>query len=183
MADTETRTPNPETATLAPTRRKQLAIGAIAAAVLLVLSIATLSRDGGGRDPSPGPGQAVDEPITPGSGGAITPGGSTASCVEHYDLVNLAHREIAFDGTVTAIDGDDVRFVVTKWFRGKTAPTITLRGAAALGGLTSTGRPAALAPGTRLLVAGDGGFAWACGFTQPYDDVVAQQWEEVFGGR
>lgn len=30
--------------------------------------------------------------------------------------------------------------------------------------------------------AGDGGFAWACGFTQPYDEAVAAQWKEVFGG-
>jgi hypothetical protein len=36
-----------------------------------------------------------------------------------------------------------------------------------------------LAPGTRLLVSGDGGFAWSCGFTQPYDDATASQWRET----
>jgi hypothetical protein len=31
-----------------------------------------------------------------------------------------------------------------------------------------------------LLVAGDDGFAWSCGFTQPYDRVVAACWAAVF---
>jgi len=49
-----------------------------------------------------------------------------------------------------------------------------------VGGMTSAGPGAALAPGTRLLVAGDGGFAWSCGFTQPYDRDVATAWAAAF---
>jgi len=36
--------------------------------------------------------------------------------------------------------------------------------------------------GTRQLVAGDGGFAWGCGFTQPYDADLADQWNEELDG-
>ena len=57
---------------------------------------------------------------------------------------------------------------------------MTLRGAGVLGGMTSAGPSAPLEPGTRLLVAGDGGFAWACGFTQTYDPAVAADWATAF---
>ena len=180
MTDTDTTTRHPGAASPSPTRRKQVALGAVAAALLLVLAVAALARDGE-SDPAPGRSEVADEPITPGTEGAITPGGSLASCVEHYDLVTLTHREMAFDGTITAVDGDSVSFTVATWFRGGSASTITLQGAAVLGGLTSAGPSVGLTPGTRLLVAGDGGFAWSCGFTQPYADAVAQEWERVLG--
>lgn len=44
--------------------------------------------------------------------------------------------------------------------------------------VTSAGGPS-LAAGERYLVAGDAEFAWACGFTQPYDAAVAAQWAEA----
>jgi len=102
------------------------------------------------------------------------------SCLEVYDLQTLANRELAFDGTLVSLDGDEATFTVNEWYRGGDSGEITLAGAAGLSGLTSVGPAATLEPGTRLLVAGDGGFAWACGFTQPYDPKVARQWEEVF---
>ena len=37
----------------------------------------------------------------------------------------------------------------------------------------------ALRPGARLLVAGDGGFAWGCGFTQTYSPDVASGWRSA----
>ena len=102
------------------------------------------------------------------------------SCVEVYDLQTLANRELAFDGTIKTLDGDKATFTVNQWYRGGDTGEITLAGAAGLSGLTSGGPAATLEPGTRLLVAGDGGFAWACGFTQPYEAEVARQWEEAF---
>ena len=172
MADTKTTTPIRERTAAAPSqRRKTVLVGGLAAAVILVLAISALTRDG--DDPSPSSPPVANGPITPG-------GPSSASCVDVYDLATLEHRELAFDGTVTSVEGDNVSFAVGRWFRGGDQATITLRGAAVLSGLTSAGASTGLAPGTRLLVAGDGGFAWACGFSQPYDETVAQEWARVF---
>ena len=115
---------------------------------------------------------AADPPA--GEGGPISAG--SASCVELYSPETLAWRQVAFDGTVEAVDGDQVTFRVGEWYHGGDTPTVTLAGASTFGGLTSAGPALSLEPGTRLLVAGDGGFAWGCGFTQPYDPEAAQSW-------
>jgi hypothetical protein len=165
-------------------QRRRLAIAA--ATVVAVLGIATgaalIGNDGdqGENQVAASPSTettAVDsEPISP--GGGISPGGA-ASCVEQYDLTTISNREMALDATVESVDGDSVALTVNEWFRGGDEAAITLRGASTLGGITSAGEPVSLEPGTRLLVAGDGGFAWSCGFTQPYDSAVADDWREA----
>ena len=162
--------------------RRPVLVGAAAAALVMAGIVGTLvvsDGDDGPRTEATGD-VATDDTVTPGA--PITPGGvSTGSCVEVYDLQTLANREVAFAGTVSAVDGDSATFDIERSFRGAEGDTLTLRGASALGGITSAGGPT-LKAGARLLVAGDGGFAWACGFTQPYDDAVAAEWETVFAG-
>ena len=150
--------------------------GAAALAVAIAGAVTILDR------PSDKPQSEIvqGQPTARSTTGAITPGGSMGSCVEVYDLQTLAKREVAFDGTIQRLNGDEATFTVNQWYRGGQGDEITLAGAAGLSGLTSVGPAATLEPGTRLLVAGDGGFAWACGFTQPYDPNVARQWEEAF---
>lgn len=153
--------------------------------VLVAAGVAALVLAGGiglsiVREPEK-PAEGIASAPTPDSTtGAITPGGpAVGSCVEVYDLQTLANREMAFDGTVERVDGDRVTFAVNEWYRGGDSTEITLGGAGGLGGLTSAGPGTALEPGTRLLVAGDGGFAWSCGFTQAYDPALAAQWQDA----
>ena len=160
-----------------PGRSRNPVVLAVAAAVVLLAVIGgAIALTGDGSDPeTPAP---EDDVAT----GPITPGGtSSASCVEIYDLETLANRETAFDGTVASVDGDSVTFSVNEWYRGGTSEEVTLEGASTLAGVTSAGPAVGLEPGTRMLVAGDGGFAWSCGFTQPYEESVAEQWGDVFG--
>ena len=70
-------------------------------------------------------------------------------------------------------------FKVNQWYRGGTLSTITLHGASTLRAVTSAGRITKLEPGTRLLVAGDGGFAWSCGYTRAYDASTATKWRQA----
>lgn len=143
----------------------------VAAAVVVALAagiVVVSSRDTNDR--------TAQSPIN----SPITPGGPAASCVEVYDLDTLAEREFAFDGTVERVEGDHVTFEVNEWFHGGSGETATLAGAATLGGVTSAGPSVELDAGTRMLVAGDGGFAWSCGFTQPHDPEVARDWDEAF---
>ena len=159
-----------------PRRRAPIVMVAAAVIVLVIAALAVgLGGDGGDGGSSEvatdttTTAAAVDEPITP--------GGGSASCVELYDLTTLTNREVAFDGTVELVDGDRVTFQVNDWYKGGDGAQVTLAGAGTIGGLTSAGEGVSLEPGTRLLVAGDGGFAWSCGFTQPYDAAAAAEWE------
>lgn len=131
-----------------------LAIAAVAAVALLVISTG-----------SPSPNE--------------TPGGGIGSCVETYSSDTLANRDFAFDGTVTAIDGDSVTFTVNEAFQGDLGESITLQAPGMTGtSVTSAGGPS-LTQGNRYLVAGDDQFVWACGFTQPYDEALAAEWAEA----
>jgi hypothetical protein len=143
-------------------RRTAWGAGIAAAAVAGVAVFALLLNNGGGTPtPSDGPGPGI------------------GSCVETYSLETLANRDFAFDGTVTAIDGDQVTFDVGQSFAGDVAGSITLTASGMTGtSVTSAGGPN-LAVGERYLVAGDESFAWACGFTQPYDEAVAASWAQA----
>lgn len=133
-----------------------------ASAVLIVVAGGIVLATRGADTPAPGP----RGPVTPGA----------ASCVELYSIDTLTNRQLAFDGTVASVVGDRVTFTVGEWFKGGSEAEITLEGASTLGGITSAGPGVSLEPGSRLLVAGDGGFAWGCGFTQPYSRDVAAEW-------
>ena len=163
-------------------RRPALLLAAAAAVVVLLVGLAfALNRDDG-DDARSDVAAGSSTTTTAIAGGPITPGGGAASCVERYDLTTLTHRETAFDGTVQAVDGDTVTFTVNHWYRGGEGDRVSLAGAAVLSGVTSAGPGASLEPGTRLLVSGDGGFAWSCGFTQAYAESVAAQWQQALGG-
>lgn len=169
----------PTTTSTTSTRQRLVMAAAAAVAVVLLVAggLALAGNDGSGDDLA-----STTTTADPG-GGPINPGGSSlTSCVELYDLQTLANREVAFDGTVASVDGDDVTFTVNRWYRGGDGAEVTLAGASTLGGVTSAGEPTPLGPGTRLLVAGDGGFAWSCGFTQPYDDAIAAEWAASLAG-
>ncbi len=166
--DTMERT---HTENAAPQRRPRfaLALGSVAVVVAAVVGV-TLAIGGDG------------EPDTIAGGVPIA---SAAMCVEQYDLATLANRDIAFDGTVNAIDGDSVTFDVNTWFAGGSEDRVTLETSAGMvdGAITSvSGDGATLDVGSRYLVSGSGGFVWACGFTMTYDSGIAGQWAQVFAG-
>lgn len=145
-----------------PTTSRGPRLAAIAATIAAIgVAAAVLVTRGGDAPSSPG------EPQSP---------GGMASCAVMYDLTTLAGREQAFAGTVLSVNGDDVVFRVDEAFKGVDADRVEMKGASLFGGMTSVSEGVALEPGARMLVAGDGGFAWSCGFTQPYDAAVAADW-------
>ncbi len=111
----------------------------------------------------------------------VPTGGGMALCAFVYSPETLVERELAFVGTVTAIDGDAISFDVEEVFRGDLGETVTLGG----GEFLATPNPDNVNPvtvGERFLVAGDDGFAWGCGFTHLYDEDVAATWRTAFSG-
>ena len=161
--------PNPS-AIEQPRRMRNAAIVAAGVAAAAIAGIIGLSM------------RNVDKPTAaPTTSVSLTqaPAIGLGSCVESYSLSTLPHREVAFDGTVKAINGNEVAFTVNDWYKGGTESTVKLDGNGMVGGaITSAGGPN-LTVGDRYLVAGDGGFVWSCGFTQPYDPATAQQWRDT----
>ena len=152
-------------------RRPTWALGGLAAAAAAAVVVIAVIVSSGGAAPSASPG--------PGTGVGEDPGAGIGSCVETYSTATLAARDFAFDGTVASIDGEQVTFDVNSAYAGDLGDSITLTATGMTGtSITSSGGPS-LSEGQRYLVAGDDEFAWACGFTQPYDEAVATEWAEA----
>lgn len=154
-----------------PGRRRHAAILAAAVAAAAIIGVLVMTTKNDDNKPTAAPTTSVSSSETPSIG--------LGSCVESYSLSTLPNREVAFDVTVSAISGNSVTFTVNNWYKGGTDSTVTLDGNGMVGGaITSAGGPN-LNIGERYLVAGDGGFAWSCGFTQPYESTTAQQWHDA----
>ena len=161
-------------------------VGTVCAALVLALVLMTSC---GGESTSQSPGLGNDQAVE-----------AAASCVQTYAPDTLVQRSFAFDGTVTSIEirkdprlpeGERavrwVSFHVHRWFRGGTAPEVAvwienLNIESSIGAVEAE-------PGTRLLVSGEprwGGdalddpIAWPCGFTQPWTEEAAAEWETAF---
>lgn len=139
--------------------RLVLGLGGLATAAAALVVGAAVWNGGASPEESPGPG--------------------IGSCVETYSLATLANREFAFDGTVTAVEGDEVTFAVAEVFAGDIGASVTLTATGMTGAAVTSAGDVMLTHGQRYLVAGDDDFAWSCGFTQPYDATVASQWMEA----
>ncbi len=130
------------------------------------------------------------------------PSAAAASCVEKYSPAALADRAFAFDGTVTSVELREdpwgpqqggqasmvpwVTFSVNRWYAGGSADEVGVW-IDFLNATTSAGTVEG-EPGTRILVAGEPAFggeplddpiAWPCGFTQPYTEEAAANWERA----
>lgn len=149
--------------------------GGVAVALVLVAVVLWMPR---GRSPGiaalPSPSQPIAAAPT------ATLGLGAATCVELYSLPTLAHRGLAFDGTVTAVIGEEVTFHVNVAYRGVTSQSVTLTATGMTSGAITIGGGPKLSVGDRYLVAGEDHFAWGCGFTQPYDPSLAAAWAATF---
>ncbi len=150
-----------------PHRRLRLATGL--AGVTAVVAIALLVFGPNGAAPGATPSDGI--------GGG---GGGTAMCIR-FDLETLAQQEYAFDGTVTAIDGESVTFAVGKWYHGSGDASMTLTEVGLGGGVVTTGTLVDFEIGGRYLVSGTGGVVTGCGYSQAYDASAAADWATAFG--
>lgn len=114
----------------------------------------------------------------PGTGNGAAGGGGMASCLA-YDTAFLPSFDIVFDGTVTAIDGDQVTFDVNEGWKGADA-SITLT--APPSEIALTGPVPDFEVGGRYLVTAAGSTINACGFTLAYDADTAASWAAAFAG-
>lgn len=151
-------------------RRPRFAALVAAAGAVAVVAVAAVALTLNG---APAPDDvAADDPVLS--------GGGMAMCIAYSDDL-LAERAIAFDGVLQEVDGDNMTFTVNEAFRGVDSDTITLPGAGVIVGDTTMAGGPSLAVGDRALIAGETDAAWACGFSQRYDEAVAAHWRTIFG--
>lgn len=149
-----------------PVRRGLLPLGVAGVTALAALALIV----GGPKGTAP-----VASPSDGGGGG-----GAIGSCIR-FELEILAQQELAFDGTVTAVDGEAVTFAVANWFRGSGDASVTLTEVGLGSGAVTSVPIVDFEVGGRYLVSGAGGIVTGCGYSQPYDDAAAADWASAFG--
>ena len=160
------------TSTVAPRRRPLALFAGLALAGAFALAIAVGSGLG---TPAPGGGPVAANPTPSENPGA---GGGLASCIM-YDPAILPTFDIVFDGTVTAVDGDNVTFDVNEGWKGADG-SITLT--APDTDIALLGEMPEFQVGGRYLVTAAGSNINACGYTLDYDADTAAAWAAAFGG-
>jgi hypothetical protein len=106
-------------------------------------------------------------------------GGGFAGMCLAFTMEDLQARDFAFDGTVTAISGNQATFTVNDGFWGvEDGASVTLVADLMIGDqdvVALEGGPM-LVVGDRYLVSGDENVAWSCGYTLVYDEATAATW-------
>ena len=168
--------------------RRPLALaGAIAVVGALALAVA-LSGALGPKAPAPiaavpssTPAPTIAPTDVPSDDPSVGPnvgGGGLASCIR-YDTSILPSYDIVFDGTVTAVYGDEITFDVnTGWKGAKGSITLT----APTTSIALLGPAPEFKVGRRYLVTAAGSNINSCGYTLPYDKATAASWAAAFGG-
>jgi hypothetical protein len=159
----------PDAGSNLPQRRLQWAIGLAGVAAAAAVALLVFRPGFGAPAPSPSDG-----------GTAVGAGGGAATCIR-FDLELLAQQEFAFDGTVTAIDGETVTFDVSTWYRGAGDASVTLTQVGQGEGAVMEGILVDFQVGHRDLVSGAGGVMTGCGYSQAWDASAAGDWASAFG--
>jgi hypothetical protein len=157
-----------------PTRQTRPAArwapAAAAAALVVVAAIGVGALRGGGTDPDVVAGPPLELTL-----GAQDP---MAMCLA-FDVAILAEMPVAFEGTVTAVDGDRVTLTVDRWFEGGDAAEVTLIGPAGLEALIDG---IAFAKGSQYLITATDGQVNYCGFSGASTPGLRAAFEQAFGG-
>lgn len=144
---------------------------AAAAAVALVVGIGVVALSGDDARTTTNLAIQAEDPAVMGSCMALTP-----------DV--LADVDAAFDGTVTAITGDEVTLEVSRWFTGGDADDVVVTQVAGLAGGDQTVSVYGVdfTVGDRFLVTAAGGMVNGCGWSGPFDPDLEAVFLEAFPG-
>lgn len=160
-------TPIKEKTEPTPAPRRTLVFG-IAAVTVLVLAVgAGLAFLGGDGAP------VASAPLELTAGGGDTMMSCIAFSPEELEKV----AEIAFEGTVTSVEGDTVTLTVDSWFRGGDATEVVLNAPQGLEALIGA---IPLEVGNQYLITAQGGNVNYCGFSGPSTPEYRAAFETAF---
>jgi hypothetical protein len=159
-------TEQPETG---PEQKPNRWLVGIAAAAALVLAVGgAIALTGGGNDPvASGPPME----LTAGTEDVM------ASCIM-FSVEELARAQVAFEGTVTSVEGETVTLDVDEWFNGGDAEQVVLHAPPGLEALIG-GIP--FEEGQQYLITAYDGTVNYCGFSGPSTPEFRAAFEQAFG--
>jgi hypothetical protein len=162
-------TPVTEQPPAVPEKKPNRWLVGIAAAAALVLAVGgVLALTGGDEDPiASGPpvelSAGVDDPM--------------AMCIM-YSVEELAKAPMAFEGTVTSVEGETITLDVDEWFKGGDAEQVVITAPAGMEALIG-GIPFEV--GTQYLITAYDGTVNYCGFSGPSTPEFRADFEQAFG--
>lgn len=146
-------------------RTRWYAAAAVAAALGLAVAIPALNGD------TPTTVAAPPLELSLGEGSAL------ASCMV-FDVGILAGMPMAFEGTVTAVEGGQITMKVDRWFKGGDATTVELSAPTGLEGLIAG--IDFVAGGQYLITAAEGTVNY-CGYSGPSSPELLAAFQAAFG--
>lgn len=158
----------PETGPEGPRSRTPW-FAAIAAAVVAIVAIGAIAIGSGGGDTV-----AAEDPLELAAG----PSDAMASCLAPSADV-LRGVEVAFAGTVTAIEGEVVTLEVTEWYVGGDTATVVVTAPAGLEALIGS---VPFAVGDDFLVSATGGVVNYCGLSGTASPELQAIYDAAFAG-
>ena len=162
-------TPVVEQPETGPEQKSNRWLVGIAAAAALVLAVGgAIALTGGGTDP-----------VASGPALELTAGGEdfTAMCIM-FSVEELARMEVAFEGTVTSVEGETVTLEVDEWFKGGDAGQVVLHAPAGMEALIA-GFPFEV--GSQYLITAFDGNVNYCGFSGPSTPEFRAAYEQAYG--
>jgi hypothetical protein len=154
-------------------RNRWVAIAGVAAAVVAVAAIGVGVARNGGDEASP---TTVADAVPPLE---LTAGGENimSSCIR-FSVEQLAEAPLAFEGTVTAVDGPAISLQVDHWYKGGDAATVRLNAPQGMEALIG-GMPFNV--GDQYLISAYDGNVNYCGFSGPSTPELKAAFDEAFG--
>ncbi len=142
---------------------------AVAAAAVVIVAIGAVGilTDGGEAPVASGP------PLELNAGGEDV----MASCIA-FSVEYLAPMPVAFEGTVTSVDGETITLDVDHWFKGGDSGQVVLHAPAGMEALIG-GIPFEV--GTQYLITASEGNVNYCGFSGESTPEMRAAFEEAFG--
>jgi hypothetical protein len=154
-----------------PTPKKSRWLLGVAAAAALIVAVggALALSDGGSADPT----VAAGPPLELNAGA----NDSMAMCIV-FDVEFLAPMPVAFEGTVTEVEGDRVTLTADHWFKGGDASQVVINAPQGLEALIDS---FPLELGEQYLITATDGNVNYCGFSGPSTPELRSAFEEAFG--
>lgn len=168
LVEATMNTPAPSTPARTRHRRPWLAPVAAAAAVAAA-GVGAFVALGGDEDPTAQPTSVSLE----------VPASDAMSMCLAFDPTTLRQAEVAFSGTVASVDDDGATVEVDRWYKGGSADVVELEHSGAAANVALDG--VAFTPGDRFLVSASGGQVATCGYSGPWTQAFAAQFEKAFG--
>jgi hypothetical protein len=162
-------TPVTEQTPAAPEKKPNRWLVGVAAAAALVLAVGgAIALIGGGEDPV-----ASGPPVE------LTAGGEDpmAMCIV-FSVEELAKAPLAFEGTVSSVEGETITLDVDQWFKGGDASQVVLHAPAGMEALIA-GIP--FEAGSQYLITAYDGNVNYCGFSGPSTPELRTAYEQAFG--